>query len=234
MAPDYQGLLRLLPKSHIQSVTPLGLSLSPNLDPADWYTLTARLAQLSGRVSRGKDTLTAWLGDLLAYGSVKKYRGQITEYAQLAGLDPGTLRNAKLVCTRIPASWRHDALSWAHHCEIGLAFDKPDDIRRWLDLAAKETLSSRELRRRIRLHLAERSPPPTKPAAGACAIAPFTFLRELRAVGRFVQNNPDVWTEWPPETCCLALTELEPLTKFVDHLRARSAFEARARFPLAG
>ena len=52
-------------------------------------------------------------------------------------------------------SWRHDNLSWAHHCEVGLAFDNPDDIRCWLDVAAKEYLSSRELRRRIRLYLVE-------------------------------------------------------------------------------
>lgn len=219
MLPDHRSLLRLLPRQHIRTATRLGLAISPDLDRESWSKLFANVVHLAGRMSRGKDTVTAWLGDLLAQGQ-SAYYGQIAEYAELAGLDPGTLRNAKLVCSRIEVSWRHDTLTWAHLCEVGFAFDVPNDIRYWLDRAVKENLSSRELRRKIRQHLAK--PPPDKTPGGAVAVAPFTFLRELRAVGRFVQKHPDVWTEWPPDTCRLALHELAPVVEFLDTIRTRA------------
>jgi hypothetical protein len=225
-----EALLNDLPREHIEAASRLGLALKPGLNLENWSRLVAGVTQLTGRASRGRDTLTAWLGDLLAFGG-GKYRGQITEYAKAAGLDPGTLRSAKLVCSRIPLLCRHNTLSWSHHCEVGKAFKAPDEIKAWLDTAAREGLSVRELRKRIRRHLAG----PTKPDGGpapAGAAAPFALLRELRAVGRFVKNHPEVWREWSPETCELALSEMQPVVDFLSEIRAKK--EGRRHMPMAG
>jgi hypothetical protein len=207
-----------LPDEHIEKASHLGLALKPGLSLEAWSRLVAIVVQMTGRTNRSRDTLTAWLGDILAFGG-GKYRGQITEYARAAGLDPGTLRSAKLVCSRIPLSCRHNTLSWSHHCEVGKAFKTPAEIKTWLETAAREGLSVRELRKRIRLHLAG----PTKSGGGAVPTqaAPFALLRELRAVGRFVKNHPEVWREWSPAACELALLEMQPLVEFLSEIKAR-------------
>lgn len=218
-----------LPQEHIEKASQLGLSLKPGLSLEAWSRLVASVVQMTGRASLRRDTLTAWLGDLLAFGG-GKYRGQITEYAKAAGLDPGTLRSAKLVCSRIPLLCRHNTLSWSHHCEVGKAFKSPAEIKTWLETAARESLSVRELRKRIRLHLAG----PNKPSGGPAPTeaAPFALLRELRAVGRFVKNHPEAWQEWSPATCELALLEMQPLIDFLSEIRARK--KNHNRLPMAG
>ncbi len=216
-------LLAGLPGDQIEEISRLGLSLKAGLSLESWSRLVAVIVQKAGNSNRTRDTLTAWLGDLLAYGG-GKYRGQITEYSKAAGLDPGTLRSAKLVCSRIPLLCRHNALSWSHHCEVGKAFKEPGEIKSWLALAAKEGLSVRELRKRIRLHLAG----PTKPDGPAGGAAtPFTLLRELRAVGRFVKNHPEVWRAWSPDTCKLALSEMQPIVDFLAELNSRTERQGR-------
>jgi len=84
MSSNFQELIDSLPKSQIQSANRLGLCLSPDLDADSWSRLVAGVVQTAGRVSGHRDTLTAWLGDLLAYGE-GRYRGQIKAYAQAAG-----------------------------------------------------------------------------------------------------------------------------------------------------
>jgi len=220
-------LLAALPREHIETASRLGLSLKPDLNLENWSRLVAAVVQMTGQASSRRNTLTAWLGDLLAFGG-GKYRGQITEYAKAADLDPGTLRVAKLVCSRIPLLCRHNALSWSHHCEIGKAVKDPAEIKIWLDTAVREGLSVIALRKRIRQHQAG----PTKPDGGpapAGAAAPFAFMRELRAVGRFVENHSESWGEWSPETCELALSEMRPIVDFIAELKARAA----CREPLA-
>lgn len=185
-AHQLQELADLLPQDGVQSATRLGLCLSPNLGADAWSRLVAGVAQAAGRFSVSRVTLTVWLGDLLAYGG-GKYRGQIKEYALAAGLEPGTLRMAKLVCTRIPVFSRRNTLSWAHHCEIGTAFREPSDSRRWLERADKEGYSKTELRRRIKAHVAA-SALPERTSVGATLS--FALMRELRAVERFLGNHP--------------------------------------------
>jgi hypothetical protein len=221
MLPDPDNLIAALPREHIEDASRLGLALIPGLNLENWSKLVAQLVQMTGRASRNRDTLTAWLGDVLAFGS-GKYRGQITEYAKAAGLDPGTLRAAKLVCSRIPLLSRHNTLSWSHHCEVGKAFKIPAEIESWLNLAEREDLSVRELRKRIRQHLAGPTSPDSGPAPAGVA-APFALLRELRAVGRFVQNHSEVWQEWSPATCELALSEMQPIVTFLEEMKARKA-----------
>jgi hypothetical protein len=215
---SHESLLDELPRGLIQNATRLGLVLNPNLDRESWSRLVARLAQTTGLVSKGADTLVAWLGDVLAYGGVK-YRGQIAEYAEAAGFHPATLRIAKLVCLRVPVLCRHNSLSWSHHVEVARAFEKPNEIRYWLELAADERLSKRSLRNRIRHHLRNSR---ESGAIGASGAAPFTLLRELRTAGRIAQNQQSVWLSWSPQTCKLALAEMGPLVWFVNEISARA------------
>lgn len=230
MPADLKSLLSGLPQTHVQEASRLGLVLKPGMDAESWSKLVAGLAQVTGRLSRDRDTVTAWLGDLLAYGG-GKYRGQITEYAMAAGLDPGTLRIAKLVCSRIPVLSRLNTLSWTHHCEVGKAFKAPAEIKFWLSLAEREGFSVRELRKRIRQHLAGPTSPDSGPAA-ASNVAPFALLRELRAVCRFVENHAEVWQEWSPETCELALSELQSIVGFIEEMKTRRT--GRRNLPMAG
>jgi hypothetical protein len=209
-------LLACFPEGQIEHASWLGLSLRPGITLECWSRMIAKVVQRAGNAGGSRDTLTAWLGDLLAYSGVR-YRGQITEYAQAACLDPGTLRSAKLVCSRIPLLCRHNALSWSHHCEVGKAFKAANEIRSWLDLAAKEGLSVRDLRKRIRQHIAG----PERPKDPNRAIS-FTLLRDLRAVGRFVKNHPEIWRDWSPSACELALSEMKPIIEFIEELSTRS------------
>jgi hypothetical protein len=219
MPIDHETLLRDLPSGQVCSATRLGLVLNPDMDRESWSRLVAQLVQTTGRIARGTDTLVAWLGDVLAYGG-GKYRGQITEYAEAAGFHPATLRIAKLVCSRIPLLCRHNSLSWSHHVEVGRAFEKPDEIKHWLELAAEEKLSKRVLRNRIRKHL--KGTPEAKLGAGP-GVEPFALLRELRAAGRIVQSQQTVWKSWSPQACQFALAEMDTLVKFLAEMRARAA-----------
>ena len=225
-----ESLLSSLPRAQVENASPLGLALKPGMDLETWSRFVAALAQAAGQISRDREMVTAWLGDLLAYGG-GKYRGQITEYAAAAGLDPGTLRTAKLVCSRIPPLSRHNTLSWSHHCEVGKAFKPPDEIEAWLGLAESEGLSVRKLRKRIRQHLAGPLSPDGGPGSAGRA-APFALMRELRALGRFVENHSEVWQAWPPATCELALLELQPIVDFLEEMKARKV--GRRSLPIAG
>ena len=220
MPTELQRLVGELPGTGIARAGRLGLELAPQLDQAAWRHLVTHLARLARTTTGARQTLTAWLGDALAYGEAS-YRGRITTCATEAGLDPGTLRNAKMACSRIPVSCRHDGLTWTHHCEVALAFADPVEIERWLALAEKERLSTRELRIRIRAHIAGRNQERGASAHRGSA-EPFQLLRDLRAACRALDQNRAVWRRWDPHTARLALDEAKPLVDFVDFLRARA------------
>lgn len=215
MRPDFQKLVALLP-SGVQRVSPIGLALTPGTPAEVRAQFLARLTHLSRASTGERHILTAWLGDLLANGD-KPRRGQITAYAQAAGLDAGTLSNAKLVCTRIPISCRHEALSWAHHCEVALVCSKPAEIERWLRLAEERRLSARELRLAIRDEAAAARPAGEEPGAER-----FALLRDLRAAARRCQSSQRIWQRWSPDACRSAEKELEPLAAFLDHVRRKA------------
>ena len=220
MRTDVQELVAELPDTAVTQANRLGLALAPQLDHETWGRLIAHLARLTRTTTGARQTLTAWLGDALAYGEVR-YRGRIATCAGEAGLEPGTLRNAKMVCSRIPVSCRHDALSWTHHCEVGLAFADPSEIERWLALAEGEKLSTAELRKRIRAHIANRHR--TTPAARSVgAVEAFVLMRELRAASRMLGQHRELYRSWQPATARSTLQELQPLTDFVDAVRARA------------
>lgn len=216
MRTDVQTLIASLPVARIKQATRLGLILESGIEPAPFRDLLVRLAQLTRSATGARQTLTAWLGDALAYGGPIA-RGQIAACAAAAGLEPGTLRNAKMICTRIPVSRRHDALSWSHHCEIGLVFADSAEIDRWLALAEAEKLATAELRQRIRVHQAT-----SRRSAIAAESAPaFRLMRELRATARTVEQSRTIWKHWPPSAAQLALAELTPLVEFINAMRAR-------------
>ena len=220
MQTDVEQLIAELPRIGIAQAVRLGLTLPPQLDLEAWRCLVAHLARLTRTTTGARQTLTAWLGDALAYGEAS-YRGRIVTCAGEAGLEPGTLRNAKMVCSRIPVSCRHDALSWTHHCEVGLAFADSAEIERWLSLAEREKLSTGDLRKRIRAHIAGRRQN-QGPAVLSESVEAFELLRELRAACRTLDQRRDVWRRWPPNTAQMALQEAKPLADFVDRLRARA------------
>jgi len=219
MQTDLQQLLAALPPG-VTRATRLSLSLAPETPPTMRQELLARLTHLSRATTGERHTLTAWLGDLLASAG-RLRRGQITAYAHAAGLDAGTLSNAKLVCSRIPASCRHEGLSWSHHCEVALIFSAPGEIELWLALADARNLSAGDLRLSIRSHLATAQLPTQQEDPGG-----FTLMRELRSAARKCRQMKPVWQNWQPAGRRLALEELRPLVEFVDHLRRRAARHA--------
>ncbi|MDI1250583.1 MAG: hypothetical protein PSV13_17105 [Lacunisphaera sp.] len=220
MRTDLQQLVAELPATGIARASRLGLALGPQLDQDSWRQLVAHLARLTRTTTGARQTLTAWLGDALAYGELS-CRGRITTCASEAGLEPGTLRNAKMVCGRIPVSCRHDALTWTHHCEVGLAFADPGEIEQWLRLAEEEKLTTGDLRRRIRAHQARARNIAVK-APSLRSVVIFQLMRDLRATCRMLGQNRDLWRHWSPAAAQSALQELRDLPDFVDELRARA------------
>jgi hypothetical protein len=220
MRTEVDQLVRELPVAGIAHATRLGLMLKPGLETEAWRGLVVHVARLVRTSTGARQTLTAWLGDVLAYGETGG-RGLITECAVATGINPGTLRNAKMVCLRIPVSCRRDTLSWTHHCEVGIAFANPEEIERWLAVAETDGLSAMALRRRIRSHVASRreqrgaSPDET-------SITAFHLMRELRAGDRMLDRDRAAWREWSPGAAQLALQELRAVTDFVDTMRARA------------
>lgn len=220
MRTDVDQLVRELPEAGIARATRLGLVLNPGLETEAWRGLVTHVARLVRTSAGARQTLTAWLGDVLAYGEAGG-RGLITECAVATGINPGTLRNAKMVCLRIPVSCRRDTLSWTHHCEVGIAFADPQEIERWLAVAEAEGLSAMALRRRIRSHVASLH---EQRGAGldAASITAFQLMRELRAGDRMLDRHRAAWREWSPGAAQLALQELRAVTDFVDAMRARA------------
>jgi hypothetical protein len=176
------------------------------------------VARLVCTSTGARQTLTAWLGDVLTYGETGG-RGLITECATATGINPGTLRNAKMVCLRIPVSCRRDNLSWTHHCEVGIAFADPQEIERWLTIVESEDFSAMALRRRTLAHAASlRDQRGTSP--DAASITAFQLMRELRAGDRMLDRHRAAWRESSPGAAKLALQELRTVTDFVDTMRA--------------
>ncbi len=215
MRTELHRLIAALPAAGVAHATRLGLSLAPEISSEMQRDLLAHVTHLARSATGERHTVTAWLGDLLAYSGALR-PGKIAACAAAAGLDAGTLRNAKMVCLRIPVSRRHDTLSWSHHCEVAIAFAKPEEIERWLVLAEAEKLATAELRRRIRVHRATSS----RIATAANSAPAFRLMRELRAAARVTEQQRNVWRHWTPSAWRLAFDELQPLVAFVDSLRA--------------
>jgi hypothetical protein len=223
MRTEVEQIVSELPVAGFSHATRLGLRLKPGLEREAWRGLVTRVARLVRTSTGARQTLIAWL----AYGEAGG-RGLITECAAATGINAGTLRNAKMVCLRIPVSCRRDTLSWTHHCEVGIAFADPQEIERWLAVAESEGLSAMALRRRIRAHAAS-----LREQRGAsldeASITAFQLMRELRAGDRMLDRHRAAWRQWSPEAAKMALQELRAVTDFVDTMRARALEPATSR-----
>jgi hypothetical protein len=220
MRTEIERLVGKLPEAGVARATRLGLVLKPGLETQTWRGLVTHVARLVRTSTGARQTLTAWLGDVLAYGATGG-RGLIAECAAATGINPGTLRNAKMVCLRIPVSCRRDTLSWTHHYEVGIAFADPQKIEHWLAVAESESLSAMALRRRIRSHVAGRHEQRGASPEEA-SITAFQLMRELRASDRILDRHRAAWHEWSPGAAKMALQELRAVTDFVDSMRARA------------
>ena len=71
MQTDVRHLLAALPPAGIDGATRLGLSLAPEMETDAWRHLVTRVAGLARTATGARQTLTAWLGDALAYGGAR-------------------------------------------------------------------------------------------------------------------------------------------------------------------
>lgn len=110
-----------------------------NLSYEEWLRQGSRLG-LAGR------NASWWVGDWLRYGT-HRYGKKYTAATQVTGYDRQTLMNMVYVATRFDISRRRENLSWSHHAE--LAPLEPDRQDFWLDRAAAERLSIRDLREEL-------------------------------------------------------------------------------------
>ena len=120
--------------------SPQGLQLNARMPYEIWRALGARIAARS-------DATSWWLGDWVVFGE-QHYGQRYRQAMQATGLDYQTLRNYAVVARRFKASRRRDNLSFQHHAEVCALSDQEQD--QWLDLAAENHWSKRELRGRIR------------------------------------------------------------------------------------
>ena len=80
MRTELQRLMAELPGAGIVRAGRLGLELTPHIERDAWHRLVAHLAHLAHTTTGARQTITAWLGDALAYGEAS-YRGRIATCA---------------------------------------------------------------------------------------------------------------------------------------------------------
>jgi hypothetical protein len=92
-----------------------------------------------------------WWGDYFIALETRKGEHYTSEWAELAGVTSGTLRNWKSVAGFFESSCRHDSLSWQHHYEAMCGADGDLAIaQNWLQLADENKWSVSQMRKAIR------------------------------------------------------------------------------------
>lgn len=141
------------------ALTRTSLELPPGLDIDEWAACGRDLARV-------QDGVLWWLGDWWRYGE-HAYGERAAAVAEgVTGYSFGACANAGWVAGKIETSRRREDLSYSHHAELA-ALD-PIEQDRWLETAADERLSTRDLRARIRKRAA--IDPPAPPAGKYSAI----------------------------------------------------------------
>lgn len=106
-----------------------------------------------------------WLGDWIIYGEAT-YGEKYAQAMESTGLNKDTLRHYVWVCSRVAPSRRVEGLHFTTHAKVAAL--TPKEQRRWLALAKREGLSSRDLELRIQeeqnLLGAQQGVPPTRSA----------------------------------------------------------------------
>ena len=120
-------------------LNPVAWLAHADLDYAEWLRQGSRLG-LAGR------SAAWWVGDWVRYG-IALYGEKYTAAARVTGYDRQTPMNMVYVATRFDISRRRENLSWSHHAELA-ALDV-DEQERWLERAASEHLSVRDLREEL-------------------------------------------------------------------------------------
>ena len=121
------------------SITETGITFDADCSFEDWQLLGTRLA----RIGRSVGLL---IGDWINHGEThygEKYKQALAE----TRFDYQTLRNFAYVSRKIEMSCRQDKLAFEHHLTVAKL--KPEEQKKWLELAAKEKLGYRRLRKSI-------------------------------------------------------------------------------------
>lgn len=119
--------------------TRVGLQIPTGLDFDAWEHAGRQLAGIV-------DSSAWWLGDWLVYGK-DNYADRYERGIRAAGLKYQTLRNYAWVSRRFDLDRRRSQLSFQHHAEVAsLPVEEQD---RWLEIAARENLTTRQLRTAI-------------------------------------------------------------------------------------
>lgn len=122
------------------SISPTAWVPNRDLDLSEWIA--------AGRLLGGMGRCSQWgLGDWILYGDTK-FGERYTRATKITGYDRQTLMNMVYVATRFKISRRRENLSWSHHETVAGLEDKEQD--HWLDLAAAQRLSRRDLRDALR------------------------------------------------------------------------------------
>ncbi len=117
---------------------PTRLTLERQFSFDEWEAL----GQVLGHMGRN---IQWWIGDWVNYGEAA-YGEKYAQAMDVTGVDYAVLANYAWVASRV--SLRNETLTWTHHLEVAAL--EPSEQERWLEAAAKENLSTRELRARIR------------------------------------------------------------------------------------
>ena len=118
------------------TLTRVGLDLD-DIGVEHWSDVGRALADIG-------QSLRWAIGDWLLFGEHRDWGDKYTDAQAWFGLDYKSLRNCAYVASAVEVSRRRDNLSWTHHAEVA-AFE-PDEQDRWLDRAAKNGWTVRELR----------------------------------------------------------------------------------------
>ena len=215
MHKDIFTLPSSISKQLVDSTSHLGLTLKSGITADDREIIIGELVKLARKTNGEHLTTLVWICDAMA-SQPKPKRGQLASIAEAAGVSAGTLRNVKMVCSRIIPSRRRDELSWSHHMEVGLATDNDQLITDWLDQAVQDDLSVRDLRKRIRTSLKLKTSP--KPAPDR-TVASFKVLRELNATVRSIKLHRSTWENWSRAEWEEAGKGLGPLLEFTSCLQ---------------
>ena len=125
-----------LPQAELSAVSWMAHA---ELEYAEWLRQGSRLG-LAGR------SAAWWVGDWVRYGTAR-YGEKYAAAARVTGYDRQTLMNMVYVASKFEFSRRRENLSWRHHAE--LAPLRVDEQERWLEHAASERLSVRDLREEL-------------------------------------------------------------------------------------
>lgn len=101
-----------------------------------------------GELKTYKRAVQFWIGDLLNEMN-HRYGEKFKKAAEITGLDEKTLADYCSICYAVEKPWRHENLSFEHHREVR-RIEGGKEQRKWLDLAYKNKLSTKDLRESVR------------------------------------------------------------------------------------